>query len=69
MLLVIRGYEGQATRSVAWNLRPPPELNKEAFRMPHMPFTSCSLMALFCSVTGPALLVQAGEPFIAMRSS
>ncbi|KAL1248474.1 hypothetical protein QQF64_021792 [Cirrhinus molitorella] len=30
MLLVIRGYEGQATRSAAWNRRPPPELNKEA---------------------------------------
>lgn len=30
MLLAIRGYEGHATKSVMWNLRPPAELNKRA---------------------------------------
>lgn len=37
--------------------------------MPCMPLTPCSLMALFCSLAGPALLVKASEPFILNNTS
>lgn len=37
--------------------------------MPCMPLPPCSLMALFCSVAGPALLVKASDPFLLINTS